>query len=160
MSEIEYVKFEQVNPKDFLPVLNEPTLRTHLIAHAPFDTASVREWMDAKRQSGSLPGCRVRAAVIDDVLAGWCGIQPDDDGFEMAIVIAQEFWGFGISIFKTLMRWADELGHEEIVFHLLETRPEYRFLKGKALSVQKTELLGRSFTTYRMSVAEWNRPLA
>lgn len=92
---------------------------------------------------------------IGGVLAGWCGIQPDDNGFEIAIGIAKDFWGFGISIFQEMMLWAKEMGHKEIVLHLLETRPEYKFLKRKATKVQKTELFGRNFTTYFISVEKW-----
>jgi len=40
---------------------------------------------------------------IGGILAGCCGIQPDDNGFEIAIVIAKEFWGFGLSIFQEVM---------------------------------------------------------
>lgn len=155
MSEIEFVNFNQVTPEDFLPVLNDEILRRHLIAHGYFDSVSIKEWMNGKLQSESIYGCRIRAVYIDRVLAGWCGIQPDDNGFEIAIVISQQFWGHGISIFKTLMSWAKEFGHSEVMFHLLETRPEYVFLKRKATRVQESELFGRKFTTYRISVDEW-----
>ena len=155
MSEIEFVSFNQVDPEDLLPVVNEQALRKHLVDHAYFDSVSIKEWMNGKAQTESIPGCRVRAVFIGEILAGWCGIQPDDNGFEIAIVISKEFWGFGISIFSSLMSWAKELGHKEIMFHLLETRPEYKALKRKATKVQKTELLGRSFTTYFISVDKW-----
>jgi len=46
-------------------------------------------------------------------------------------------------------------GLKKIVLHLLETRPEYKFLKRKATKVQKTELFGRNFTTYFISVEKW-----
>ena len=155
MSKIEYKVFNSVDPEDFLSVVNEQILRKHLIDHAHFDSVNIREWMNGKTQTESNPGCRIRAVYIDGILAGWCGIQPDDNGFEIAIVISKQFWGFGISIFKTLMSWAKELGHKEIMFHLLETRPEYKFLKRKATKVKKTELFGRNFTTYFISVVEW-----
>jgi len=155
MSELEFLDFNQVNPDDFLSVVNEEALRTHLIDHAYFDSISIREWMEDKAKTESLPGCRIRAIYIDGVLAGWCGIQPDDNGFELAIVISQKFWGFGISIFKTLMCWAKELGHKEIMFHLLDSRPNYQSLKRLATKVQKTELLGRRFMTYFFSVDKW-----
>jgi hypothetical protein len=154
MKTIAYIPFSQADPGEFLEILNDAVLRKHLAAHAVFDNVSVRKWMDQKIQSDSTTGCRVRAITIDGVLAGWCGIQPDDNGFEIAIVLSQRFWGSGISVFKTLMRWARELGHQEIKFHLLETRPEYAFLKRKARAVKKTQLLGRTFTTYYLPVAE------
>ena len=155
MSEMEFVGFNDLNSEEFLTVVNEKSLRKHLIDHPHFDSISIREWMENKIKTESLPGCRIRAIYIREALAGWCGIQPDDNGFEIAIVIAKEFWGFGIPIFQKMMLWAKEMGHKEIVFHLLETHPEYKSLKRKATKVQKTELLGRSFTTHFVSVERW-----
>jgi len=155
MNDIEFISFSKIDPEDFLPVLNSEPLRKHLIDHAYFDSISIREWINGKIQIESIPGCRVRAVFIGGILAGWCGIQPDDNGFEVAIVIAKEFWGFGILIFQEIMLWAKEMGHKEIVFHLLETRSEYKFLKRKATKTQKTELLDRGFTTYFISVDKW-----
>ncbi|NER84389.1 MAG: GNAT family N-acetyltransferase [Leptolyngbya sp. SIO1D8] len=152
MSKIEFMDFNHVNPEDLLAILNEQKLREHLIDHAYFDAISLKEWIDVKVKIDSLPGCRVRAIYIGGALAGWCGIQPDDKGFELAIVISQKFWGSGISIFKTLMNWAKEFGHKEILFHLLESRPEYKALKKMATKVHKTQLLGRCFTTYYIAV--------
>lgn len=152
MSEIRFLSFNDVDPEDFLAIVNEDALRKHLIDHEKFTSSSIREWMNEKLEIESLEGCRIRAIYIDGALAGWCGIQPDDNGVELAIVISQKFWGFGISIFKTLMRWAKELGHKEILFHLLDSRPEYRALNKIATKIQKTELLGRCFTTYYIPV--------
>lgn len=157
MNEIEFLCLNQVNPEKFMVVVNEDALRTHLIDHPYFDTTSIQAWMEDKIKIDSIHGCRIRAVFIDGALAGWCGIQPDDNGFELAIVISQKFWGFGISIFKILMRWAKELGHKEILFHLLESRPEYRALNKIATKVHKTELAGRCFTTYHVSVGQWSR---
>ena len=105
-----------------------------------------------KVKTDTIQGCRLRVVFIDGALAGWCGIQPDKNGFELAIVISQKFWGFGISIFKTLMCWAKELGHKEVLFHLLESRPEYKALNKMSTKVLTTELEGRTFTTYYVSV--------
>lgn len=154
MSEIEYLCFNQVNPEDLMAVVNEDSLRTHLIDHPYFDTTSLQVWMEEKINTDTMHGCRIRVVYIDGTLAGWCGIQPDDNGFELAIVIAQKFWGFGIPIFKTLMCWAKELGHKEIVFHLLESRPEYKVLNKMSTKVRKTELAGRCFTTYHVAVGK------
>lgn len=137
-----------------MEILNEDSLRTHLIDHPYFDSVSVQAWMDEKINVDSIQGCRIRAVYIDGDLAGWCGIQPDDNRFELAIVISQKFWGFGISIFKSLMRWADEIGHKEVLFHLLDSRPEYKALNKMASKVHKTELLGRCFTTYYIPIGK------
>jgi hypothetical protein len=152
MSEIEYFGFDEVNPEDFLEIVNEDALRTHLIDHPYFDRTSVQAWMKDKISIDTKQGCRVRAVYIDGVLAGWCGIQPDDKGFEIAIVISKRFWGFGLPIFRTLMGWASDLGHKEILFHLLDSRPVYKALNKMSTKVHTTELAGRCFTTYYFSV--------
>ena len=154
MRNIQYIPFSQIDPDDFLAILNDDAVRRHLLSYAIFDTLSIRAWTRDKIQVDALPGCRVRAVRIDDLLAGWCGIQPDDSGVELALVLSQRCWGAGKSIFNTLMHWAKELGHQEIRFHLLETRPEYRFLKRKAREIRQTQLSGRHFTTYVLSVAD------
>lgn len=155
MSEIEYSLFDNVNPEEMMGIVNEDSLRVHLIDHPYFDVISLQAWMEEKIRIDSTQGCRIRAVYVDGELAGWCGIQPDDNGFELAIVITKKFWGFGIPIFKTLMRWANELGHKEVLFHLLESRPVYKALNKIATKVQKTEQLGRCFTTYHIPVGKW-----
>lgn len=154
MSEIEFLRFNQVNPNEFMGIVNQDSLRTHLIDHPYFDETSLQTWMEEKIKTDAMHGCRIRAVYIGGVLAGWCGIQPDDNGFELAIVISKKFWGFGIPIFKRLMFWAKELGHKEILFHLLESRPEYKVLNKMSTKVHKTELSGRCFTTYHVAVDE------
>ena len=156
MCNIEYLSLQAVVPKDLMSVLNEDSLRAHLIDHPHFDITNIQAWIEDKIEADALPGCRVRVIYIGGVLAGWCGIQPDDYGFEIAIVISQRFWGSGIPIFKTLMLWADELGHKEVLFHLLDTRREYKALAKMATKVHRTQLLGRSFTTYHLSVEQHN----
>ncbi|MGH1487380.1 MAG: GNAT family N-acetyltransferase [Cellvibrionaceae bacterium] len=156
MYNIEYLNFNQVDPKDLMAIVNEDSLRTHLVNHPHFDVASIQAWIEDKIETDAMQGCRVRVVSIEGALAGWCGIQPDDDGFEIAIVISQRFWGSGIPIFKTLMLWASEFGHKELLFHLLDTRREYKALAKMATKVHRTQLLGRNFTTYHLSVGQQN----
>ena len=93
MSNLELVDLTRVDSKDLLAVLNEAPLRKHLVDHACFDKDSVQEWVREKRRLDALPGCRVRGILVDGKLAGWCGIQPDGHGFELAIVLSQRAWG-------------------------------------------------------------------
>lgn len=154
MSNIEYLSFENVDPKDLMAIVNEDSLRTHLIDHPYFDLTSIQTWVEDKIESDAMEGCRIRVVSINGAIAGWCGIQSDDNGFEIAIVISQRFWGAGLTIFRDLMTWASELGHQEVLFHLLDSRREYKALAKMAIKVHRTNLLGRSFTTYYFSVGE------
>lgn len=154
MCNIEYLSFMQVAAKELMAVVNADALRVHLVDHPAFTATSIQQWIQQKLNIDAIPGCRVRVVSIDGALAGRCGIQPDDDGFELAIVLSQRYWGYGIPIFKTLMLWAGELGHQAVRFHLLDTRREYKALAKMATKVDQTELLGRNFTTYHLSVRQ------
>jgi len=155
MNKIKLLSFDQVDPEDLLLVVNDQVLRAHLVDHAYFDSVTINDWMNGKVQMDSMPGCRIRAVFIGEILAGWCGVQSDGNAFEIAIVISKQFWGLGISIFSTLIGWSKELGHREFRFHLLDTRPEYKVIKKLATKVLKTELMGRHFTTYIISIDNW-----
>ena len=86
------------------------------------------------------------------MLAGWCGIQKDNEKFELAIVISKSYWGTGPFIFKDLLSWAKEFGHQEVLIHLLETRREYRFLKRISTITHETKIFGKKFITYHIAV--------
>ena len=156
-SEIEYVPFVALNPTEWLDVLNDGNLRRHLVEHPLFGPESIQHWLNEKSEIDTLPGCRIRAVMIGGRLAGWCGIQPDEYGYEIAIVLCSAFWGIGIAIFKDMMAWAKEMGHGQLVFHLLDSRPEYKSLRKLACNIHTTELMGRAFTSYVIEVDKWQR---
>lgn len=147
-----YLPFDEVDFLSLIPVLNEHAVRNHLVAHPPFDEANIVEWIESKLACDRQPGCRVRVIMKDGVPVGWCGIQQDGSDFELAIVISQQSWGIGPSVFRMLRGWAREFGHAEVVIHLLETRPEYRFLTRMASRITQSQLLGRTFTSYRIPI--------
>lgn len=152
MNDIEFIHFDQAKLEELLPVLNEQELRIHLVEHEEFSLESIGKWAKEKADIDSLPGCRLRVVLVNGATAGWCGIQPDENGFEIAIVLSRHFWGVGISIFRELIEWAAELGHKELLFHLLDSRPEYKSLKRLSSKVETNQLMGRSFTTYYIAV--------
>jgi hypothetical protein len=151
--QIRYEKFDKLDPVALLPIVNDGQLRKHLIEHDLFTLDSLKEWINTKCELDGQTGCMVRAVYIDNILAGWCGIQPDDKGVELAIVISPAHWGAGISIYKTLIQKAGELGHKEIQFHLLDSRPEYKALKKLACKTHTTTWAQRQFTTYTVKLS-------
>jgi hypothetical protein len=152
MSSIEYVKLSEVNPNDFIPLLNNKKIREHLIEHALFDTDSVDAWIKAKIKVDFTNGCRVRAIIFNNQLVGWCGIQLEGEKYEVAIVIDDKYWGLGKNVFYDILRWAKALGHDEIFIHFLHTRPEYKFLRRISTKVYESKLFGSKFTTYQLAV--------
>lgn len=90
--------------------------------------------------------------LVDGQLAGWCGILLTEGEYEIAIVLEDRFWGEGKAVFREVMGWAEELGHQTIRLHLLHTRPEYRFLRRISRDVFESEIMGSHFTTYVLDV--------
>ncbi|MCP5316205.1 MAG: N-acetyltransferase [Chromatiaceae bacterium] len=153
MRHIEYLRLDEVDPAEFATLLNKKKIRKHLVEHQLFTVHTAERWAKTKIGESSRPGCRIRAVVVDGQLAGWCGIQSDGIMHEIAIVIDESHWGIGPRVFRDVMGWASELGHEVISIHLLHTRPEYRFLQKIAKRVYTTDLLGERFTTYELAVS-------
>lgn len=152
MLTIEYVKFDEVSPEDFLPLLNKLKIREHLIQHGLFDRNTAEAWMQSKMEVDTSLGCKIRAIKLASQLIGWCGIQLADDKYEIAIVIDDNSWGIGVKIFHEIMSWANVLGHKEVYIHFLHTRPKYKFLRKMSKKVYKSELLGCRFNTYQLPV--------
>ncbi|WP_444885157.1 N-acetyltransferase [Microbulbifer sp. PSTR4-B] len=152
MKAIEYLKFSEVNPHKFLPILNGHKTRKHLIEHKMFTLKTVTEWMHSKIEVDKEAGCRVRAIIVDDELAGWCGIQQECGKYEIAIVIDGQFWGVGRIVFQDLMRWARELNHDEVLVNFHHTRPIYKFLEKIAEDIHESEIYGSKFTTYKIKL--------
>jgi hypothetical protein len=152
MSNIEYVKFSEINPENFLPLLNKLKIREHLIQHELFDRKSTAVWMKSKIKVDASQGCKVRVINVDSQLIGWCGIQFDDGKYEIAIVIDDSSWGLGIKIFHEVISWAKVIGHKEVYIHFLHTRPKYKFLQKLSKKVYESELFGSKFNTYQLAV--------
>ncbi|MYM64215.1 GNAT family N-acetyltransferase [Pseudomaricurvus sp. HS19] len=150
MPVVEYRELAGVKPALFLPLLNSARVRQHLMTHAAFTEESAAAWLQEKRDLNTRKGCWLRAVWQAGTLAGWCGIQPDADHFELAIVLADDHWGIGPQIFRELMRQAKALGHPVVYIHLLHTRPEYNFLRKRASRVLASELNGHRFITYEL----------
>jgi len=149
---LKYIDFSEVDTNDFLVLLNKQKIRNHLIQHDLFDDDSINVWINAKLKIDSRIDCKIRAILVNDQLKGWCGIQKEDDHYEIAIVIDDSLWGAGKSIYTEVMSWAKSLGHNEIMIHLLDSRPEYKFLRKLAKNVYTSERFGRNFITYHLLV--------
>ena len=70
MSHIKFLCFSKVNPENLLEIVNEDSLRTHLIDHPYFNTTSLQAWMEDKIRVDSIRGCRIRAVYIGENIAG------------------------------------------------------------------------------------------
>ncbi|WP_338290528.1 N-acetyltransferase [Planctobacterium marinum] len=152
MTEIEYTNLQELERGEFLAILNEDKIRKHLVTHEQFNDESLADWIASKISVDATRGCKVRGIRINGAVAGWCGIQFENDSYELAIVLNEAYWGIGIRVFKDLMIWASELGHRTVVLHLFNTRPEYKFLTKMASRVYESTMFGQKYTSYELKV--------
>lgn len=152
MTDLKYVQLDEINLEELRALLNRQRVREHLIEHQLFDSNTITTWVNDKCEVDRADGCRVRAIISNEVVAGWCGIQLEEGKYEIAIVLDDKFWGIGRQVFSDILIWAKELGHNEVYIHFLHTRPVYKFLRKISKSVFETEMLGNKFTTYQISV--------
>ena len=152
MSLLKYYGLDEVNEDELLTLLNDGKIREHLVEHDTFDKNNLRSWVAEKVRLDNVKGCRIRAIKQNGILNGWCGIQLEGNNYELAIIIGSSHWGVGKRVFSDLMSWAKELGHKEVVIHLLDSRGEYQFLEKIAKEVSKCKIMKRDFTTYRLVV--------
>ena len=153
---VEYSQLGELDQHALLAMLNKDRIRTHLVQHDLFTEATLAAWVAEKQAVDAAPGCRVRGICVNGAVAGWCGIQFENDAYELAIVLDESFWGVGIAVFKDMMTWAAELGHTRVVLHLFHTRPEYRFLRKMAARVYESTLFGQQYTSYELNVPPSN----
>ena len=59
MKQIKYRKLTDVTPDDFIPILNEVDIRTHLVEHPLFTPQSVQMWLNEKIAMDFQVGCLV-----------------------------------------------------------------------------------------------------
>ncbi|MBV60040.1 MAG: GNAT family N-acetyltransferase [Nevskiales bacterium] len=149
---IDYPDLTSQSPGSWLPILNSPAVRRHLIEHPQFDRSAVRRWLRDKQGIDALPGCRVRAVRVDGHLAGWCGIQPDGADYELALVLDAAWWGVGRRVYQALLTWAMTFGHATVLVRLHQSRRPSTWLLQLALSVESHEHMGSHFVTYRIPV--------
>ena len=152
MKSIEYTNLRDLDKIELLEILNKPKNRNHLVEHQVFNLALLQTWMDDKIKVNEAKGCRVKGIKVEGSVAGWCGIQYENEAYELAIILDEKHWGLGIRVFKELMNWALELGHTHVVLHLFNTRREYQFLYKMASRVYESNLFGERFTSYELEV--------
>ena len=85
MSGVEYIAFQELNRSQLLDVVNKERVRKHLVSHDAFDEATLEAWIASKVDVDMTAGCKVRGIKVDGDVAGWCGIQYENGGNELAL---------------------------------------------------------------------------
>ncbi len=115
-------------------LLNDPLVKRHMPLSAEnFDEKQYHHFIVAKTAIWKEYGFGPWAYFIEGEFAGWGGIQPDGEDFELALVLAPAYWGCGRELYNDLIQEAFiELGLNSItiLFPPSRTRIKWIFKAG------------------------------
>ena len=80
-------------------------IRRHMpLAPNSVDDVWIEAWINSKKSISKSTPFDIYSIWIKSGFCGWAGIQPDEDFFEMAIVLKPDFWGLGKVLANDLMQ--------------------------------------------------------
>ncbi|WP_428398655.1 GNAT family N-acetyltransferase [Marinobacter salarius] len=139
--------------EEWLELLNSSLVRKHLIQHPQFTVETLGDWLDSKATEDQRPGCRLREISCSGQLAGWCGIQFESGAFEAVLVLSPAYWGRGREVVSEIRKWANEMGHNQLLAHFPHSRPQAKALTrlfGQPVGV--SNIKEHVFVTYRIKI--------
>lgn len=151
---IEKRKLQDVDKNLIIQLLNDPLVKRHMpLSIDNFDEKQYVNFIEAKEAIWKNFGFGPWAYFIDGKFVGWGGIQPDEDDFELALVLSPDFWGYGRYLYNDLIHEAFSELHLEsvtILFPLSRTKIKWIF---KAGFVEEDQVVidGKCFIRFRLN---------
>ena len=145
-------------------ILSDPRVLRHMpLADSTVDADWVENWKAAKVTQWPTAALGPWAVYVDDQLAGWGGLQPEDHSSDagLAMVLAPEYWGYGveamqlaISKFRSIVTEA-EVTVSRILVEFPETRHAERALaKFGFVPIDSVDIGGVMFNRYALSLID------
>lgn len=146
-------RLKDVDKNLIIQLLNDPLVKRHMpLSVDNFDEQHYINFIAAKEGIWEKFGFGPWAYFVNNVFIGWGGIQPDDDDFELALVLAPAYWGNGRSLYNDLIKQAFielNLNSVTILFPSSRTRIKWIFKKGFSAEGQ-INIDGQFFTRFRL----------
>jgi hypothetical protein len=117
-----FARLTDIPADELLRVLNDPRLARHMPLWGEFTASSVVEWAAAKTADYDATGLGPRAVMVDGVFTGWAGIQSEDYGPDLAVVLSPDAWGIGTEVTRALLAEADARAVPEVFIALPPSR--------------------------------------
>jgi ribosomal protein S18 acetylase RimI-like enzyme len=117
-----------------------------------FDSDSYDHFIAEKKSIWEKHGFGPCAYFIKNNFIGWAGLQPDDDGYELALVVSPAYWGQGKHIYHDLIQEAFTKHHLDSVTILLplsRTRTKW-ILKQGFKEESRVKIKGKTFVRFRL----------
>ena len=104
---IEKRKLKDVDKNLIIQLLNDPMVKRHMpLSVENFDEKQYLDFIASKEAIWKTHGFGPWAYFIDNKFVGWGGVQPDEGDFELALVLAPAYWGFGRHFYNDLIHEA------------------------------------------------------
>lgn len=111
MTRFELLPLNEVSIDALWDLLRDERIAKHMPLHdASISREWVENWVTSKMSQWSLPAAGPWVILIDDIVVGWGGYQPDDDKVELALVLAPNAWGIGLNVVAEINRRWDGVG--------------------------------------------------
>ena len=150
---IERRKLKDVDKSLIIKLLNHPLVKRHMpLSTAHFGEEQYTAFMKAKASIWERFGFGPWAYFIDNQFVGWGGIQPDEDNFELALVLCPKAWGYGRYLYQDLIQEAFvELCLKSVTILFPPSRTRIRWiLKAGFIKEDEVSVNGEHFIRFRL----------
>ena len=151
---ISFAPLSSVDLEELRALNSDPPVVLHmpLAGPEPMSPNELRNWVAGKEAITQQHGFGPQAILFDGEFAGWGGIEPDDAGASISLVLSPGFWGHGHQILDVLLEEAfGRLGLPYVLVELPPTRTKVRgLLRLGFREVGDRTIEGERFVVYRL----------
>lgn len=151
---IEKRKLKDVDKNLIIQLLNNPLVKRHMpLSVKNFDEKQYIDFIEAKESIWKNFGFGPWAYFINDKFVGWGGIQPDEDDFELALVLSPDSWGYGRHLYNDLIQEAfSELNLKSVTILFPPSRTRIKWIfKAGFVEEGKVIIDGKNFIRFRLN---------
>jgi ribosomal-protein-alanine N-acetyltransferase len=153
-STIAFTPLSLIDPQALQALFTDPRVIRHmpLADPEPMSLDELRDWVAGKEAITQQHGFGPQAILLDDYFAGSGGIEPDDAGASISLVLLPAFWGHGRQILDVLLEKAfGRLGLPYVLVEFPPTRTRVRGLLHLGFrEVGDRTIEGERFVVYRL----------
>ncbi|KTD62160.1 GNAT family N-acetyltransferase [Legionella spiritensis] len=149
---LEKKRLKLVDKNLIIELLNNPIVQRHMpLSSQGFDEKQYNTFIASKEDIWEKHGFGPWAYFIDGNFAGWGGIQPDEENFELALVLSPAYWGYGKKIYKDMIEEAfHKLNLDSVTILFPPSRTRIKgILKAGFVEEDKVNINGENFIRFR-----------
>jgi hypothetical protein len=147
-------KLKDVDKNLIIQLLNNPMIKRHMpLSVEHFDENNYRDFIASKEAIWKIFGFGPCAYFINNEFVGWGGIQPDEDDFELALVLAPAYWSLGRHFYNDLIHEAfTELNLDSVTILFPPSRTRIKWIL-KAGFIEEGQVIidGERFIRFRLN---------